>query len=312
MNKLALHWKIIIGMVLGIIWSLLSSSLGWSQFTLDWIAPFGTIFINLLKLIAIPLVLFSIINGIASMGSTTNLGRLGFKTLGLYFLTTVFAVGFGLLLVNVFQPGVHINENSRIDNRISYELWANEHGVEIKDSKNFLLNPQYTDRVQNLSGELVDASAIESRIKTAEALQDQSPLQFLVDIVPENLFMSLSNNSLMLQIIFFAIFFSIALLFIPQEKARPVMGFIEGCLEVFLKMVDFVMQAAPFFVFALLAGVVSEMAQDDVGKVVEIFKGLSWYTLTVLGGLLFMMTIEIKLFIKYRLFYLSMIILRRY
>lgn len=299
MNKLALHWKIIIGMVLGIIWSLLSSSLGWSQFTLDWIAPFGTIFINLLKLIAIPLVLFSIINGIASMGSTTNLGRLGFKTLGLYFLTTVFAVGFGLLLVNVFQPGVHINENSRIDNRISYELWANEHGVEIKDSKNFLLNPQYTDRVQNLSGELVDASAIESRIKTAEALQDQSPLQFLVDIVPENLFMSLSNNSLMLQIIFFAIFFSIALLFIPQEKARPVMGFIEGCLEVFLKMVDFVMQAAPFFVFALLAGVVSEMAQDDVGKVVEIFKGLSWYTLTVLGGLLFMIFVFYPLLIHF-------------
>lgn len=299
MKKLALHWKIIIGMVLGIIWSLLSSSLGWSQFTLDWIAPFGTIFINLLKLIAIPLVLFSIINGIASMGSTTNLGRLGFKTLGLYFLTTVFAVGFGLLLVNVFQPGVHINENSRIDNRISYELWANEHGVEIKDSKNFLLNPQYTDRVQNLSGELVDASAIESRIKTAEALQDQSPLQFLVDIVPENLFMSLSNNSLMLQIIFFAIFFSIALLFIPQEKARPVMGFIEGCLEVFLKMVDFVMQAAPFFVFALLAGVVSEMAQDDVGKVVEIFKGLSWYTLTVLGGLLFMIFVFYPLLIHF-------------
>lgn len=299
MNKLALHWKIIIGMVLGIIWSLLSSSLGWSQFTLDWIAPFGTIFINLLKLIAIPLVLFSIINGIASMGSTTNLGRLGFKTLGLYFLTTVFAVGFGLLLVNVFQPGVHINENSRIDNRISYELWANEHGVEIKDSKNFLLNPQYTDRVQNLSGELVDASAIESRIKTAEALQDQSPLQFLVNIVPENLFMSLSNNSLMLQIIFFAIFFSIALLFIPQEKARPVMGFIEGCLEVFLKMVDFVMQAAPFFVFALLAGVVSEMAQDDVGKVVEIFKGLSWYTLTVLGGLLFMIFVFYPLLIHF-------------
>lgn len=299
MKKLALHWKIIIGMVLGIIWSLLSSSLGWSQFTLDWIAPFGTIFINLLKLIAIPLVLFSIINGIASMGSTTNLGRLGFKTLGLYFLTTVFAVGFGLLLVNVFQPGVHINKNSRIDNRISYELWANEHGVEIKDSKNFLLNPQYTDRVQNLSGELVDASAIESRIKTAEALQDQSPLQFLVDIVPENLFMSLSNNSLMLQIIFFAIFFSIALLFIPQEKARPIMGFIEGCLEVFLKMVDFVMQAAPFFVFALLAGVVSEMAQDDVGKVVEIFKGLSWYTLTVLGGLLFMIFVFYPLLIHF-------------
>lgn len=299
MKKLALHWKIVIGMVLGIIWSLISSSLGWSQFTLDWIAPFGTIFINLLKLIAIPLVLFSIINGISGMGSTTNLGRLGFKTLGFYFLTTVFAVSFGLLLVNVFQPGVHIDEESRIDNRIMYEVWANENGVEIKDPMNLLKDAQYSDRVQNLSGEPMDDEAIASRIKTAEALQEQSPLQFLVDIVPENLFMSLSSNSLMLQIIFFAIFFSISLLFIPKEKARPVMGFIEGSLEVFLKMVDFVMQAAPFFVFALLAGVVSEMAQDDVGKVVEIFKGLSWYTLTVLGGLLFMIFVFYPLLIHF-------------
>lgn len=90
----------------------------------------------------------------------------------------------------------------------------------------------------------------------------------------------------MLQIIFFGIFFSVALLFIPKEQSEPVIHFINGFLAVFLKMVDFVMQAAPFFVFALLAGVVSKMAGDDIGKVVEIFKGLSWYTLTVLIGLL--------------------------
>jgi Na+/H+-dicarboxylate symporter len=92
----------------------------------------------------------------------------------------------------------------------------------------------------------------------------------------------------MLQIIFFAIFFGVCVLFIPEEQSKPVLNLVNGVNEVFLKMVDLVMQAAPFFVFALLAGVVSKMAGDDIGKVVEIFKGLSWYSLTVLVGLLLM------------------------
>jgi Na+/H+-dicarboxylate symporter len=96
MKKLALHWKIIIGMVLGIIWALLSSALGWSQFTIDWIDPFGTIFINLLKLIAVPLVLFSIISGVANIGDPSSLGRMGGKTLGIYLVTTVLAISLGL------------------------------------------------------------------------------------------------------------------------------------------------------------------------------------------------------------------------
>lgn len=299
MKKIALHWKIIIGMLLGIIWSLISSSLGWSEFTLNWIAPFGTIFLNLLKLIAIPLVLFSIISGISGLGSTSNLGRLGAKTLGFYLCTTVFAVGLGLLLVNIIKPGTHIDENTLIDNRITYELWAAENNIEVKDDKDFLTNPQYSERVLALSGNEVNENALADRIAIAESVKSRSPLQPLVDIVPDNLFKSLSNNSLMLQIIFFAIFFSVSLLFISKEKARPVIDFIDGALEVFLKMVDFVMQAAPFFVFALLAGVVSDMAKDDTGKVVEIFKGLSWYTLTVLGGLLLMIFVVYPLIIRF-------------
>ena len=232
MKKLALHWKIIIGMVLGIIWALLSSTLGWSEFTIDWIDPFGTIFINLLKLIAVPLVLFSIISGVANIGDPSSLGRMGGKTLGIYLITTVMAISLGLLLVN---------------------------------------------------------------------------------IVPDNFFYSLSNNGLMLQIIFFAIFFGVCLLFIPNDKSAPVLNLVDGINEVFLKMVDLVMQAAPFFVFALLAGVVSKMAGDDIGKVVEIFKGLSWYSLTVLVGLLLMIFVIypmiLKLFVKqipYKGFFKSM------
>lgn len=305
MKKLALHWKIIIGMVLGIIWALLSSSMGWSAFTINWIDPFGTIFINLLKLIAVPLVLFSIISGVANIGDPKSLGRMGGKTLLIYLMTTVLAIGLGLVLVNTVKPGKLIDEQSRVDNRISYEIWASEQGYEIKDGVNYLKDPAFLERAQEISeltrSELKEASVSE-RLETAEQRKQTTPLQPLIDIVPDNFFHSLSNNGLMLQIIFFAIFFGVCLLFIPSDRAKPVLNFVDGTLEVFLKMVDLVMQAAPFFVFALLAGVVSKMAGDDIEKVIEIFKGLSWYSLTVLAGLLMMIFIiyplVLKLFVK--------------
>lgn len=301
MKKLALHWKIIIGMVLGILWALLSSSLGWSAFTVNWIDPFGTIFINLLKLIAVPLVLFSIISGVANIGDPKSLGRMGGKTLLIYLLTTVMAIGLGLVLVNTIKPGKLIDQQSRIDNRISYEIWASDQGFELKDGINYLQDPAFLERAREISeltkSELKEVSLSE-RLETAKKQKETSPLQPLVDIVPDNFFYSLSNNSLMLQIIFFAIFFGMCLLFIPQEKSKPVLSFVDGTLEVFLKMVDLVMQAAPFFVFALLAGVVSKMAGNDIGKVVEIFKGLSWYSLTVLAGLLLMIFVVYPLILK--------------
>lgn len=148
MKKLALHWKIIIGMVLGIIWALLSSTMGWSAFTINWIDPFGTIFINLLKLIAVPLVLFSIISGVANIGDPSSLGRMGGKTLGIYLLTTIMAISLGLLLVNTFKPGKLIDEQSRIDNRISYEIWADSQGYEIKDGINYLQDPEFFERAR--------------------------------------------------------------------------------------------------------------------------------------------------------------------
>lgn len=305
MKKLALHWKIIIGMVLGIIWALISSSMGWSEFTINWIDPFGTIFINLLKLIAVPLVLFSIISGVANIGDPSSLGRMGGKTLGIYLLTTVLAVGLGLLLVNVANPGKMLDEESRIDNRISYELWAGEQGYEIKDGISFLNDPKYQDRVQEiskLSKTEVQEAAVSDKLNANKKKEKTTPLQPLVDIVPDNFFKSLASNGLMLQIIFFAVFFGVCLLYISKDKAEPVLKLVNGINEVFLKMVDLVMQAAPFFVFALLAGVVSKMAGNDIGKVVEIFKGLSWYSLTVLVGLLLMIFVVypliLKLFVK--------------
>jgi len=291
MKKLPLYLKIIIGLVLGIVWALISSSMGWSSFTINWIAPFGTIFINLLKLIAVPLVLFSIINGVAGIGDPSSLGRMGGKTLIAYLATTLLAVTVGLVLVNIVKPGERVDESSRIDNRISYELWAQSEGIPIKDGISFLNDPQYKDRimaVQTLEKTKTVDEAVSSRLKTVEMNKKSGPLKPLVDLVPANVFKSLTDNGLMLQIIFFALFFGISLLFIPKSKSEPVMKFVDGVMEVFLKMIDLVMQAAPFFVFALLAGVISKMAGDDIGKVIEIFKGLSWYSITVFVGLVLM------------------------
>ena len=301
MKKIALHWQIIIGLVLGVIWALLSSQLGWSEFTIDWIAPFGTIFINLLKLIAVPLVLFSIINGVANIGDPASLGRMGGKTLLAYLITTVLAVSLGLLLVNLIKPGKLVDKESRIDNRIGYEIWAASQNLQIKDGINYLKDPAFMERAKKITdlskGELQDA-AINDKMASANQTDESGPLQPLVDLVPQNFFQALGDNGLMLQVIFFSLFFGISLLFIPNEKAAPIIKAVDGIMEVFLKMVDLVMQAAPFFVFALLAGVVSKMAGDDLGKVVEIFKGLSWYSLTVILGLGLMIFVIYPLIFK--------------
>ena len=279
--------------------------MGWSSFTINWIDPFGTIFINLLKLIAVPLVLFSIISGVANIGDPSSLGRMGGKTLLIYLLTTVFAISLGLVLVNTIKPGKLIDEQSRIDNRINYEIWAASQGHEVKDGINYLNDPEFFERAQEISNltkqDLRDTS-VSDKIDTADKRKETTPLQPLVDIVPDNFFHSLSSNGLMLQVIFFAIFFGVCLLYIPNEQSAPVLKLVDGINQVFLKMVDLVMQAAPFFVFALLAGVVSKMAGDDIGKVVEIFKGLSWYSMTVLAGLLIMIFVTypavLKSFVK--------------
>lgn len=290
MKKLPLHIKIIIGLVLGVVYAFLSSYMGWNEFTINWIDPFGTIFIRLLKLIAVPLVLFSIIGGISGLSDVTKLGRLGLKTIVLYMTTTLIAVFFGLVLVNSVGPGKMIDEDSRVKNRISYELWAQEEGIEVKDNKSFLTDPKYADIVASMQG---DSSAVALRAKaakqleTAESRDDQSPLQFLVDMVPQNIVFSISNNGLMLQVIFFAVFFGICIVAVPNEKGKPVIDFIVSINEIFLKMVEYIMRVAPYFVFALLAGVIAKMA-DTPAEVIEIFKGLGSYTLTLLGGLLFM------------------------
>ncbi|MCB0794788.1 MAG: dicarboxylate/amino acid:cation symporter [Flavobacteriales bacterium] len=287
-KRLPLHTRIIIALFLGVGWALLSSRLGWSAFTIDWIAPFGDIFINLLKLIAVPLVLFSIISGVAGMSDVTKLGKLGVRTLLIYLATTMTAILVGLALVNLIRPGEMADDEQRLRNRIDYELWvASEGSVERPiDGVCMSCDPANTELVQAVreARGSEEGEWVSEKIDQASRTKEQGPLQFLVDMVPSNIFLSF-NNTLMLQVIFFAIFFGITLLLIPGEKAGPVVGFMNGCNEVFMKMVDLVMEAAPFFVFALMAGVVARMSGDDPGAAIELFKGLSAYGLVVLLGL---------------------------
>ena len=290
--KLALHWKIIIGLFLGILWAFIGIKLGLGQFTLDWIQPFGTIFINLLKLIAVPLVLFSIIKGIGDLKDIGKLGAIGIKTLGFYLFSTVIAIVVGLTVVNLLNPGESLSEDLRLKNRLSYELWVAEtDGVEIMDDINLLSDPKHQQLIAESKANLENLSSndlIAGKTNTANARKNESPIQLLVDMVPSNIFLSLSSNGLMLQIIFFALLFGVVLLLIEPKKAEPVMALIDGLNEVFLKMVDVIMKGAPFFVFALMAGMLTKMAASDFSSLGDILYSLIKYSGVVLLGLFIM------------------------
>jgi Na+/H+-dicarboxylate symporter len=302
MKKYPIHIQIVFGLILGVIYAFISSALGWNEFTINWIDPFGTIFIRLLKFIAVPLVMFSIISGVAGLKDVSRLGRLGGKTLLAYMTTTFLAIGVGLLFVNTVKPGAHIDEEQRIKNRLSYEIWLQDNQMgPSQDGQSYLSDPAYSQYLseaqkgRQLSDE--EKQNLEEKMQSANAKKGESPLQFVVDMVPENIILSISNNRLMLQVIFFSIFFGITIVLIPDDKSKPVVDFISGINAIFLKMVDIVMKAAPFFVFALLAGVVAKMA-DSPREVFEIFIGLGSYSLTMVAGLSFVIFVMYPLIVK--------------
>jgi len=255
-KKIPLHTQIIIGLVLGLIFGLvvIKTSLP-NSFTLDYIKPFGTIFINGLKMIAVPLVLASLIVGVSNLGDISKLSRIGGKTIGIYLLTTVIAVSIGLILVNVFQPGKSLPVETRESLMSLYEGDAG------------------------------------SKLGQAAELQKQSPLQPLIEIVPENFFLASTDNSAMLQVVFFAILVGIALLQISKEKADPVVRFFDGLNEVIIQIVNYIMMIAPYGVFALMASLIVEIAGENPDSAVQLLLALLKYSLVVVGGLLIMILI---------------------
>jgi Na+/H+-dicarboxylate symporter len=264
MKKLALHWQILIGMFLGIIYGLLASNAGLANFTSDWIAPFGTIFINMLKMIAVPLVLISLINGVSGLKDISQLSSMGGKTIGIYLVTTVLAVSIGLLAVNLIKPGKSFSQETR--------------------DQMVVENQQKASQVE----------------QSAKAQKESGPLQFLVDMVPSNIFNSASDNGNMLQVIFFALLFGIALIMVPdQSKVEGIKNFFDGANEVILKMVDVIMLYAPIGVFALLGNIMVDLAGDNPSAALEILKGLAIYSITVILGLAIMVFVVYPLFLKF-------------
>lgn len=254
MKKLALHWQILIGMTLGVLFALILTNFSWgSDFIGDWIKPFGTIFISSLKLIAIPLILAALIKGISDLKDISSLSQMGFRTIITYVITTVIAVSIGLGVVSIVKPGGTINEETR--------------------------------------NELVEAYGGDAESKRIDASKqkDAGPLQALIDLVPENIFSASASNRNMLQVIFFAVFFGIGLILIPEEKGKPVKDFFDGVNEVILKMVDLIMLAAPYGVFALLAALVVEAPSPDL------FAALGMYAISVVTGLLLMVGVYLLL-----------------
>jgi proton glutamate symport protein len=250
MKSIALHWKILIGMALGVVFGLVLSFVeGGGAFVGDYIKPFGAIFINLLKLIAIPLILASLIKGVSDLQDISKLSQMGGRTILTYVTTTLIAVTIGLILVNTIQPGKSISVETR--------------------------------------QELVEAYASDADQKREAAAKQQEagPLQALVDIVPSNIFAAATNNRNMLQIIFFALFFGIGMILLPQETSKPVKDFFDSFNAVILKLIDMIMMAAPYGVFALLAALVVEAPS------LELFQALALYAITLLLGLAAMIVV---------------------
>ena len=245
-----LHWQIIIGLILGLLWGLFSSSTGLDQFTIDYIKPFGTIFIRLLKLIAVPLVLASLVVGVSSLNDITKLSRMGGKTIGIYMVTTVIAITIGLTLVNVIKPGKALPQETRQE-----------------------LMSSYSENVEGSS-------------QTASEVLQRGPLEFFVDIVPPNFVEAASDNSNMLQIVFVALLLGIGIIQIPKEKGDVLINFFDALNDVIIKIVDYIMMLAPYGVFALMGAVIVELAGDDLSKALDLLGALGWYMLTVVAGLL--------------------------
>ncbi|WP_299679574.1 dicarboxylate/amino acid:cation symporter [uncultured Tenacibaculum sp.] len=261
MKKLALHWKIIIGMILGIIFGFLMNTIdGGKGFVSNWIAPFGKIFINLLKLIAVPLILASLIKGISDLKDISKIKSMGLRTLGIYITTTLVAIIIGLGIVNTVKPGEGMSKET----------------------------------IEKIKEKYAGDAGVADKLQKASKQKGAGPLQALVDIFPSNIFKSFVNAS-MLQVIFFALFVGISLLLIAEEKAKPLINFFDSLNEVVMKMVDLIMLFAPYAVFALLANVI--IAFDDT----EILVKLLWYSLCVVFGLALMVgfyLLLIKVYVK--------------
>lgn len=252
-KKLPLHTKILLGLIVGVIWGVLAVNFGLGKVNSMYIAPLGVIFVNLLKLLAVPMIVVSLVVGISSLNDVSKLGRIGGRTIGIFITTTVFAITIGLGVAYIFNPGNAISEEDKVSLLDSYKDKASEknsNAVKLQDDRS------------------------------------KMPLQPLIDIFPENLFEAASNNGKMLSMVLIAVVFGISMILIPTEKTKPLLDVLNSANEVILKMVDIIMLIAPIGVFALISGVITDLAGDDPSKTIGLLTALGLYSITVVIGLI--------------------------
>ena len=250
-----LHNKIILGLILGLALGIVSVFSGIGSFITDWIMPFGTIFVKMLKLVAVPLIFVSLVSGISNLRDTSKLSRIGGKTFGIYILTTITAITVALILANLLEPGEYFPEEKTIELKEKYASDAN------------------------------------MKISSAEDVKDSGPLQMMIDVVPDNFFNAASDNRNMLQIIFFSVLFGVSLVLSSPKKSESIKKAFDGLNEIIIKIVEIIMEYAPIGVFALLAGLIVDLAGDDPNNIITTLKPLLFYAITVLIGLSFMVFI---------------------
>ncbi|MDO4229020.1 MAG: dicarboxylate/amino acid:cation symporter [Capnocytophaga sp.] len=228
-KKLELHWQIFIGMLLGGLLALLMLQFPWGKnFVLDYIKPFGNMFIKSLKLIAIPLILASLIKGIADLKDISKFSIIGTRTVILYLSTTILAVSIGLVVANIIQPGKILTEETRKELMAGYQAQAS------------------------------------TNIEVAHKQKEARPLDPIENLIPDNLFNAATDNVNMLQIIFCAMLFGFAMILISEEKTKPVKDFFDSLNDIILKVIDLIMKFAPYGVFALIAGLIVEIPNAEM------------------------------------------------
>ncbi|ORU91384.1 MAG: sodium:dicarboxylate symporter [Cycloclasticus sp. symbiont of Poecilosclerida sp. N] len=215
-----LHWKIFIAIGLAVVAGISTgetAGIGSFRFY-DAYVFLGTLFLNALKMLIVPLILSSIVCGIGNMGNLGGLGRLGGKTIAYYISTSVVAILIGLLLVNIVEPGIIAGEPVR-------------------------------DRV----GLTEDISDITAKIE-GKGAGDLTGI--FLRMVPTNIVAAAANGQ-MLGLIFFGLLFGYFLTQIAKENKAVLLTFWNAALEVMMKMTDWVMKFAPLGVFGLVAKVVA-------------------------------------------------------
>ncbi len=228
-----LHTKILIGLVLGAISGAVAELMGVGHWFVA-LEPLGQAFIRLLIMIVIPLVMASLIIGTASLGDLKKLGRIGMKTIGYYLVATALAVALGLVVAGTIKPG------SGLDEEVTSQLMAD-----------------YSGTNQERLDDMVEPPGL------GEIAKD-----ILENIIPRNPFRSMADME-MLQIIFFALFFGIALTVLTEEKRKPLIDVLESVNEAMVVIVEMIMKIAPYGVFILIAAVAGRFG---FGVIISLFQ----------------------------------------